>query len=152
FEDAPATAESGAGRRELAALLREEEVTGPAGEGVPLLAALGSGGPSAGEPRQVAPIFERALSELRRRDPDRFSERVREVGYLVNVWIAGGTAEGRRPRPVEALELVLATCEAGMKAQAGGSTMTAEEALATLIRWPADVLFRRGFRDAGGAS
>ena len=137
--------------RELAALLHEGELSTPAGAGVPLLAALGKAPSKAGESRQVAPIFERALSDLRRRDPDRFADRVREVGYLVNVWIAGGSAEGRRPRPVEALEVVLATCEAGMKAQAGPSPATAAEALATLVQWPADMLFRRGLRGAGGA-
>jgi len=151
FEGAPPAAASGEGS-ELAALLREEEVSGPAGAGVSLLAALGSGDVSAGDAHHVAPLFERALGDLRRRDPERFAERVREVGYLVNVWIAGGATGGRRPRPVEALELVLATCEAGMKAQAGASPVRPEEALALLIRWPADVLFRRGLRSTGGAS
>ena len=90
------------------------------------------------------------MSTLRYQDPDLFSERVREVGYLVNVWIAGGAWQGRRPRPVEALESVLETCEAGMKvtAQVGTTDVTSEQALATLIQWPADVLFRRGFRGA----
>ena len=66
----------------------------------------------------MAPLFEQAMSDLRQRDPARFAARVREVGYLVNVWIAGGAHEGRRPRPVEALETVLETCEAGMRARA----------------------------------
>ena len=57
------------------------------------------------------------MSDLRQRDPALFSARVRELGYLVNVWIAGGAHEGRRPRPVEALEMVLKTCEAGMRTQ-----------------------------------
>ena len=65
----------------------------------------------------VAPLFEQAMTDLRHRDPALFSTRAREVGYLVNVWIAGGAHEGRRPRPVEALEPVLKTCEAGMRAQ-----------------------------------
>ena len=114
---------------------------------VPLLAALESGDSALTESHRVAPLFKRAMSELRSRDPERFFERVREVGYLVNVWMAGGAHQGRRPRPVEALEMVFATCEAGMKAQAGAATLTAEQALATLIQWPADALFRRGFRD-----
>ena len=74
---------------------------------------------------------------------------MREVGYLVNVWIAGGAHEGRRPRPVEALETVLKTCEAGMRAQLAAGRVTAEQALAVLAQTPADALFRRGFRDAG---
>ena len=61
----------------------------------------------------VAPLFEQAMSDLRQRDPERFSARVRELGYLVNVWIAGGAHEGRRPRPVEALEMVLEDVRGG---------------------------------------
>jgi hypothetical protein len=67
----------------------------------------------------------------------------------MNVWIAGGAHEGRRPRPVEALEVVLKTCEAGMRAQLGPGRVTAEQALRVLVETPADALFRRGFRDAG---
>jgi hypothetical protein len=67
----------------------------------------------------VAPLFEQAMKDLRERDSDVFSARVREVSYLVNVWIAGGAHAGRRPRPTEAMEVVLKTCEAGLRAQAG---------------------------------
>ncbi len=97
----------------------------------------------------VAPLFEQAMSDLRKRDPERFSARVRELDYLVNVWIAGGAHEGRRPRPVEALETVLKTCEAGMRTQLATALAQPEEALAVLVRAPADALFRRGFRAAG---
>jgi len=131
----------------LEALLREAEVIAPAPVGVPLLAAFGAARAPAGAPRLIAPLFERAMSDLRQRDRERFSERLREVGYLVNVWMAGGANEGRRPRPVEAVEKVLATCEAGMQARLGPGA-NASEALALLVRVPADVLFRRGFRDA----
>ena len=99
--------------------------------------------------RLVAPLFEQAMGELRNSDPTLFSARVRELGYLMNVWIAGGAHEGRRPRPVEALEVVLKTCEAGMRAQLGPGRVTAEQALRVLVETPADALFRRGFRDAG---
>jgi hypothetical protein len=67
----------------------------------------------------------------------------------VNVWIAGGAHEGQCPRPVEALEAVLKTCEAGMRRQLGAERAKPEEALAVLERAPADALFRRGFRAAG---
>jgi hypothetical protein len=83
------------------------------------------------------------MTDLRERDPARFAVRVREVAYLMNVWIAGGAHEGRRPRPVEALETVLRTCETGMRALA---VATPEQALSVLQATPADVLFRRGFR------
>jgi hypothetical protein len=96
----------------------------------------------------VAPLFEQAMTDLRQRDPAQFDARAREVGYLVNVWIAGGAHEGRRPRPVEAMELVLRTCEAGLLAQLGAGRATPDQALAALAATPADVLFRRGMRGA----
>jgi len=133
---------------ELAALLREAEVIAPPPT-QPLAALL----PAAEEktaavrPHLVAPLFEQAMSELRQRDPARFSERTRELGYLMNVLIAGGVHEGRRPRPVEALETVLKTCEAGMRALLAAGGVNHERALTLLARAPADTLFRRGFRD-----
>lgn len=140
--DAPAEAS------QLEALLRD--AAGIAGPGAAPLALLGADREGAGPAHLVAPLFERAMRDLRERVPERFSERLREVGYLVNVWIAGGEHEGRRPRPVEALEKVLASCEAGMRAQLGASAATAEAALAVLLRVPADVLFRRGYRKGEG--
>jgi hypothetical protein len=94
----------------------------------------------------VAPLFEQAMSDLRQRDPALFAERTRELGYLVNVWISGGAHEGRRPRPVEALETVLRTCEAGIRSQFEATALKPEQALTVLMRTPADALFRRGFR------
>lgn len=130
--------------RDLAALLQEAEVIAP--PSAQLLAALTDG--SAAKPHLVAPLFEQAMNDLRQRDPALFSERTRELGYLVNVWIAGGAHEGRRPRPVEALEMVLKTCEAGVRTQLAARGATPEQALAVLTRTPADTLFRRGLRSA----
>jgi hypothetical protein len=132
---------------DLATLLREAEVIAP--PPTRPLAALTAGTPEQDQAHLAAPLFERAMNELRQRDPDRFSARLRELGYLVNVWIAGGAHDGQRPTPVEALELVLRTCEAGMRAQLGASeSATPEQALAVLTQTPADALFRRGFRSA----
>src|SRR6185437_11238818 len=131
-----------ADRRDLTALLREAEVIAPApAEPIALL----SGG-EAPKPQLVAPLFEQAMSDLRQQDPALYDARAREVGYLVNVWIAGGVHDGRRPRPVEALETVLRTCEAGIRAEPASGRAPAEEALAVLAATPADLLFRRGFR------
>jgi hypothetical protein len=143
----PGGASTAAERTDLAALLREAEVVAPLTQPLP---ALTDGAEP--KPHLVAPLFERAMSDLRQRDPVLFDARGREVGYLVNVWIAGGAHEGRRPRPVEALETVLKACEAGMCAQAASVPMTAEEALAVLAGTPADVLFRRGWGGSVGAS
>ncbi|HSS39126.1 MAG TPA: hypothetical protein VLT58_10185, partial [Polyangia bacterium] len=108
------------------------------------LAALTDGSPAT--PHLVAPLFEQAMKELRQREAALFSARMRELGYLVNVWIAGGTHEGRRPRPVEAMEVVLRACEAGIRTTLAVEQVTPEQALATLAQTPADTLFRRGFR------
>ncbi|HEY7371092.1 MAG TPA: DUF6178 family protein [Polyangia bacterium] len=152
---APVAAKAGAPRQrddaraapadvgDLAALLREAEVIAPAPAGTPLLAAPAA---AAGEAKHLtAPLFEQAMNDLRQRDPGLFDTRVQELGYLVNVWIAGGAHEGRTPRPVEALETVLRTCEAGMRAQLAPAPATPEQALAALAQTPADALFRRGF-------
>jgi hypothetical protein len=117
----------------------------PRSRGDERAAATGASAPVAlvsreGEAHLVAPLFEYAMRDLRARAPELFARRVREVGYLVNVWMAGGAHEGRRPRPMEAVEMVLRTCEAGMR------TETPERALAVLIETPADLLFRRGLR------
>ena len=137
---------SAADVRDLAALLQNAEVIAPAPVALP---ALTPGESNPAQPHLVAPLFEQAMSDLRQRDPERFSARVRELGFLVNVWIAGGAHEGLRPRPVEALETVLKTCEAGMRTQLGAGRTKPEEVLAVLVQVPADALFRRGFRAAG---
>jgi hypothetical protein len=123
----------------------------PAQTAAPLTLPPAAADPDQGEPlparaRLAAPLFERAMRDLRERDPERFSARARELGYLVNVWIAGGTHQGRRPGPAEALEMVLRTCEAGLRRQLSTEEVSAERALAALARIPADTLFRRGFR------
>jgi hypothetical protein len=136
-------AASAAGARELEGLLQAAEVIAPP------LAALPAMHESKAEPTHVvAPLFEQAMKDLRERDPQRFSARVQEVGYLVNVWIAGGAQDGRRPRPTEAMEVVLKTCEAGLRAQLGAGRVPPDQALASLMKTPADTLFRRGLRRA----
>jgi hypothetical protein len=127
----------------LAALLQEAEVIAGARPAVALL--TGSAEPAdskQGGGHVVAPLFERAMRDLRERAPARFDARVQEVGYLVNVWIAGGAHEGRRPRPSEAMDVVLETCEAGLRARLPAGRDTAAEAVAVLEKTPADVLFR----------
>jgi hypothetical protein len=82
--------------------------------------------------------FEAAMRDLRERDAVVFAKRVEEIGYLVNVMIAGTSGPGGRAlRPMEALDLVLRACEAGL----GAST----DALCVVEHTPLDRLFRRGF-------
>lgn len=132
----------------LVMLLREADVIATTQPQPQPLLALSGGSPEE-RPRLIAPLFEQAMSELRQRDPERFSTRAREVGYLVNVWIAGGSHEGRRPRPMEALETVLTTCEAGLRTTVQGSQVSPRQALVALEETPADILFRLGSGDHG---
>jgi hypothetical protein len=87
------------------------------------------------------------MRDLRQRAPQTFSDRVRELAYLVNVWMAGGVHQGRRPRPVEALETALRTCEAGLRRMLPAGAVQPGAALDALCATPADQLFRSGFRD-----
>jgi len=131
----------------LEALLEDAQVIAPPARPLAALPAMQGSKPA--KAHLVAPLFEQAMKDLRDRDPERFDARVREVGYLVNVWIAGGAHEGRRPRPTEAMDLVLKTCEAGMRARLVQGPVTPEQALELLARIPADVLFRWGFGPGG---
>jgi hypothetical protein len=140
-----ATARAAKPARELAALLHEAEVIAPAPVlALPALTNEASSEAALAKPHLVAPLFEQAINDLRERDPALFDTRARELGYLVNVWMAGGAHEGRRPRPVEAMETVLRTCEAGMRAALAATVVSPEEALAVLVGTPADLLFRKG--------
>jgi hypothetical protein len=135
---------------QLVQLLEAAEVVSPA-SAQPLAALAAGAGKAkkskakAAKPKRAAPLFEDAMSELRESDAGVFSERVEELGYLVNVLMAGGDHEGRRPRPLEALETVLKTCEAGLRSHFKSKTIRREQALSALQRTPADVLFRQGF-------
>ncbi len=93
-------------------------------------------------PPRAQTLLEQALAGLRKTDPELASTRLEELAYLANVWVAAGSHEGRRPRPVEALEHAIALCNAGLEravAQTGG------EAASVLASTPADVLFRLGY-------
>ncbi|HKU40703.1 MAG TPA: hypothetical protein VJR89_21230, partial [Polyangiales bacterium] len=94
--------------------------------------------------KSAAPVLEAALRELRDTDPVLFSQRIEELGYLVNVWMAGADHDGRRPRPVEALERVMSACEAGL-CERLTPARAKREAVSVLREVSADRLFRQGF-------
>ena len=89
-------------------------------------------------------LLRAALVELRLQEPELFSQRIAELGYLANVLIAGSS--GRRPRPVEALEQAIAVCNTGLE-RALGADRALARAVELLEETPADRLFRRGYRD-----
>jgi hypothetical protein len=126
-----------AGVSRLAELLEEAAVIAPARSPVPALAA----GPGAAD---RVPLLTAALGELREQAPEVFSGRVAELGYLANVLIAG--SGGRRPRPIEALERAIAACNTGL-VRSLGTDVSLASAVALLRKTPADLLFRRGYRD-----
>jgi hypothetical protein len=126
--------------RPVAELLREVAPLGPNEE----TSAL----PSPDEERGLAP----ALRSLAETDPKLFRERVEELAYLANVLVAGAALEGRRFRPSEAADAVLATVGLGAElevaatriaANRASSRATVEELSAVLRVTGADRLFRR---------
>lgn len=128
---APASGDA-TGEPRLVALLREEQLV----DARPL-ALLGSG---SAPTTTAAPRFEAAMRALRERDAVVFSQRLQELGYLVNVVIAGDRGpDGHALRPVEALDRVLRACEAGLQG---------DDAVSSIAQTPADQLFRRGFARA----
>ena len=97
--------------------------------------------------------FFEALRKLGDTEPTLFEERMEELVYLANVVVAGIEVEGRRVRPQEAIEAVVATVSWGAQAAvcrgegAGSSREVPPPSLAiiteALRRWPLDILFRR---------
>jgi hypothetical protein len=82
-----------------------------------------------------------ALAELGASASDQFSRRSEELAYLANVLVAGATIDGRRLRPIEAIEHVISVVSFGLELAVSeqGPPATA----ATLLRqFPADGLFR----------
>ena len=114
------------------------------------LASQGLGHPSERDPvtrayfRDFAPEHARteqapiaaALANLRGRDSTRYTQRIEELAYLVNVLIAAHSTRSRPMPPSEALALALATIKHGLSTQLdplAGDT-------------PLDILFRLGWR------
>jgi hypothetical protein len=129
-------------RRDLHQLL---QATGIAREAAtPALLGAASGTTTNTE----VPLLVLALRTLSETAPALFAERSEELAYLSNVLVAGCTVEGRRLRPLEAVEHVIAAVSLGLwlvpdaRAGSGASAATALE------RQPADVLLRRAFHAA----
>mgnify|MGYP001550252081 CR=1 FL=1 len=134
-----------ASQTERSDLNRLLEISGVTGDAPP--PALLSG---AGQGREV-PLVIQALRELAEASPAVFAERSEELAYLSNVLAAGCSVDGRRLRPLEAVEHVLATVGLGLWLvggdQAGSEAVAANE----LQRQPADVLFRLAFQAGANA-
>jgi hypothetical protein len=124
-----ADAGSPSARADLEELLRAADVL-PAAP----LPALGA----ASAPRT---LFQIALADLAASNPASHAERVRELGYLANVLVAGLEFDGRALRPLEAAAATLAACNLGLESQAADPA----RATRTLTQLGAVKLFRLGW-------
>lgn len=129
------------GPGQLGALL--DEVTGETRE--PRLLESSVEGPA------TPTLLTDALVELAGRNTDVHAERVRELGYLANVLLAGAGDRGARLRPLDAAQATLATCSLGLeRALADDATRAHARPKASAARQleelGCDVLFRVGWR------
>jgi hypothetical protein len=140
---APATSPSASptsrGADELARLLEASGVTqqdAPRG-------LLGGG---AGE-REV-PLLISGLQLLAESAPRSFGERHEELAYLSNVLVAGCSIDGRRVRPVEAVEHAIAIVDLGLWLVLGSRDASPAAAARELGQRTCDGLFRLAFAKA----
>ena len=92
------------------------------------------------------PLVIEALRNLAVSHPEKFAERSEELAYLTNVLMAGCSVDGRRLRPLEAVEHVLETVSLGLWLAADAPRETARDCARELEHQPCDVLFRLAFR------
>lgn len=120
-----------------------------------LLAASGIAGDEA--PRLLAgataeehdvPLLISALGQLADEAPELFAERSEELAYLSNVLVAGCAVDGRRLRPLEAVELAIAAVSAGLWLACGAPAAAPADAARQLQSHPCDVLLRLAFARA----
>src|SRR6185369_1639067 len=62
----------------------------------------------AGRTAREEPLVIEALRRLASEHPEKFAERSEELAYLTNVLVAGCSLDGRRLRPLEAVEHAIA--------------------------------------------
>ena len=141
----PASGSAGASR--LLRLLEKVESAEPDVPAAPRLAARARKRARGQElaTRGGQRVLDAALAELREQHPAEYARRLEEIGYLANVLISGREQRGRRLRPVDALEVAVATCDLGLReALAAGAGV--EGGALLLRRTPLDQLFRSGWR------
>lgn len=129
-------------RRDLSQLLEASNIAGNAAA-PPLLSGAGTG--------RAVPLLIQALRELAETSPAVFAERSEELAYLSNVLVAGCSVEGRRLRPLEAVEHVVAAVSLGLWLVSSDHAASPTLAAAELVRQPADLLLRQAFRAAANA-
>jgi len=98
------------------------------------------------------PLLVVALRELSVQAPERFAERSEELAYLSNVLLTGASYDGRRLRPLEAVELAVDCVSLGLRLACGEREPNAEKLAATLSTYPCDGLFRWALHEAAEKS
>jgi hypothetical protein len=81
-----------------------------------------------------------AMEALAVRSPDLYDARMEELAFLANVLSAGARIDERRVRSIEAVELAVATCGAGLVRRSSDVVSDAD----ALASRPLDLLFRDG--------
>ncbi len=144
---APRALEAADAATRLARLVEQlDEAEGPREARQNLLA-----GRTASRSSEADALFKRAMVELYASHPKLHSLRMDELSYLGNVLVAGCTFAGRRLRPFEAVQAVVATCNLGLehllKAAPGKvpEGPLSQRATDKLAREGADKLFRAGW-------
>jgi hypothetical protein len=139
----PGDVEKTAPPRDLAQLL---DASGITGDQAPRL-LLGSG-----DRARETPLLIVALRKLAKDNPEAFTERSEELAYLSNVLVAGCSVDGRRLRPLEAVEQVIAAVSLGLWLAGGQQAASAEGAARELERHACDLLLRLAFSKASDPS
>ncbi|MES1188577.1 MAG: DUF6178 family protein [Myxococcales bacterium] len=93
-------------------------------------------------------LLQSALSRLAEIAPAAANERSEELAYLSNVLVAGCSVEGRRLRPLEAVEHAIAAVSLGLWLLGGGAAENPAAAAEQLAQHPCDALFRLAFTRA----
>jgi hypothetical protein len=105
---------------------------------------------AAGAAARPEPLLIAALRRLAEVAPDQLAERSEELAYLTNVLLAGAGVDGRRLRPLEAVEHAIDGVSLGLALACPANAPDAAGAAAALLRThPCDGLFRWALQEAG---
>jgi len=99
-------------------------------------------GPGDGKGDASEPLVVAALRKLAQTDSKVFAERSEELAYLANVLLAAGQVDGRRPRPLLAVQRALEGVSVGLAKACGQAAPSPDEAAAALLDHPCDGLWR----------
>jgi len=104
---------------------------------------------AAGAPTRPEPLLIAALRQLAEVAPAQLAERSEELAYLTNVLLAGASVDGRRLRPLEAVEHAIDGVSLGLALACPAGAPDAASAAAALLRThPCDGLFRWALQEA----